>query len=80
MTKKKNENVKTFFNWANKSWIMENENKTIKTGDTALKIMSGECQSIQIKDILYGDQFKTWILIIDNEDKIYLLKTSKELK
>jgi hypothetical protein len=80
MKTKKNKNVKTFFDWANKSWIMENENKTIKTGDTALKIMSGECQSIQIKDVLYRDQFKTWILIIDIEDKIYLLKMSKELK
>jgi hypothetical protein len=78
--KKKIENDKTFFDWTNKSWIIENENKVIKTGDTALKIMSGESQTIEIKEVLYGDQYKTWILVIDTADKIYLLKTSKELK
>lgn len=78
MKNKKDENVKTFSDWANKSWIKED--KTIKTGDTALKIMSGESQSIEVKDILYGDQYKTWILVIDTNEKIYLLKTSKELK
>jgi hypothetical protein len=78
MKAKKDENVKTFFDWAWKSWIKED--KTIKVGETALKIMSGECVSIEVKEVLYGDQFKTWILVIDNADKIYLLKTSKELK
>jgi hypothetical protein len=78
MTKKKPENVNTFSDWANRSWIIED--KTIKTGDTALKVMKGECETIQIKDILYGDQYRTWILVIDTSEKIYLLKTSKELK
>jgi hypothetical protein len=78
MTKKKPENVKTFFDWTNKSWVIED--KTIKTGETALKVIKGECETIQVKDVLYGDQYRTWILVIDTGDKIYLLKTSKELK
>jgi hypothetical protein len=78
MKVKKDENVKTFFDWANKSWVIED--KTIRAGDTALNVMKGECATIEVKDILYGDQYKTWILVIDNADKIYLLKTSKELK
>jgi hypothetical protein len=78
MKNKKDENVKTFFDWAWKSWIKEDQ--TIKVGDTALKIMSGDCETIEVKDILYGDQYKTWILVVNNNDKIYLLKTSKELK
>jgi hypothetical protein len=78
MKNKKDENVKTFFDWAWKSWIKEDN--TIKSGKTALKVMKGECDNIEVKDILYGDQYKTWILVIDTSDKIYLLKTSKELK
>jgi hypothetical protein len=78
MKTKKDENVKTFFDWAWKSWIKE-DNK-IKIGDTALKIMSGESETVEVKEILHGDQYKTWILVIDTADKIYLLKTSKELK
>jgi hypothetical protein len=78
MKAKKDENVKTFNDWAWKSWIKEGS--AIKIGDTALKIMSGESDTVEVKEILHGDQYKTWILVIDNNDKIYLLKTSKELK
>jgi hypothetical protein len=42
--------------------------------------MSGESETVEVKEILHGDQYKTWILVIDTADKIYLLKTSKELK
>jgi hypothetical protein len=42
--------------------------------------MKGEATKIEVKDILYGDPWQTWRIIIDNDDKFYLLKTSKELK
>lgn len=78
MKKNRDENVKTFFDWTHKSWLRE-ENK-IKVGDTALKIMGGGGDTLEVKEILYGDQYKTWVLVIDTADKTYLLKTSRELK
>jgi hypothetical protein len=79
MKKKINdENLKKFSDLSNKSWVMED--KTITTGDTALKIMSGEVQTIQAKDILYGDPWQTFRIVIDQTDKVFLLKASRELK
>ena len=78
MSKKKNENEKTFSDLTNKSWFKDGDN--IKVGDSFPKIMSGDSQTIIVKEVLIGEFFQTWKLIIDKEDKIYLLKTSRELK
>jgi archaellum component FlaF (FlaF/FlaG flagellin family) len=78
MTKKKTENGKTFSDFTNKSWFMDGNN--VKVGDSFQKIMSGESTTIEVKEILYGDQFQTWRIVIDKTDKTYLLKTSRELK
>jgi hypothetical protein len=79
MRKNKDENEKTFSDYQAKSWFQD-ENKNIKTGDNISKIMSGECETLEVKEILHGEPYKTWKIVIDNNDKIYLLKTSKELK
>jgi hypothetical protein len=81
MKKKLDEdNVKKFSDFSNKSWLFENDTQIINVADSALKLMKGEATKIEVKDILYGDPWQTWRIVIDNNDKFYLLKTSKELK
>jgi len=78
MNKKKNENEKTFSDLTGKSWFKEGDN--IKLGDSFQKIMAGEFQTLEVKEIFYGKEFQTWIIVITKDDKIHLLKTSRELK
>jgi len=69
---------KTFLVLTDKMWFTD-KNK-IKVGKSMSEILSGETQTIDIKEILVGENYKTWTIVIDMEDKYYLLKTSKELK
>ena len=78
MTKKKIENGKTFSDLTNKSWFMDGDN--IKVGDSFQKIMAGESKTLEVKEILFGEHFQTWKIVVDKTDKIHLLKTSRELK
>ena len=78
MSKKKVENVKTFSDLTNKSWFMDGDN--IKVGETFPKILAGECQTLEVKEILFGEQYQTWKIVVDKADKTHLLKTSRELK
>ena len=78
--KVENENVKKFSDFSNKSWLIENGGQTINTAESALQLMSGEGLKIEVKEILHGDPWQTWRIIIDRNDKIFLLKTSRELK
>jgi hypothetical protein len=73
-----NESQKTFLVLTDKMWFTD-KNK-IKVGKSMSEILSGETQIIDIKEILVGENYKTWTIVIDTEDKYYLLKTSKELK
>jgi hypothetical protein len=77
--KEQNENIKTFSDYQVKSWFLD-ENKNIKVGDNISKIMSGECLTLEVKEVLHGDPYKTFRIVIDKDDKVYLLKTSRELK
>jgi hypothetical protein len=77
--KEQNENIKTFSDFQVKSWFLD-ENKNIKVGDNLVKIMSGDCQTLEVKEALHGDPYKTFRIVIDKNDKVYLLKTSRELK
>ena len=72
------ENQKLFSDLSNKSWFIDNNN--IKVGDNFSKIMSGESLTIEVKDILVGDPYQTFKIVLSNDDKIYLLKSSRELK
>jgi hypothetical protein len=78
MKKTKIENQKTFSDLTNKSWFFDEEN--IKVGDNFPKIMSGESLTLEVKEILEGNPFHTWKIVITTDEKIYLLKTSRELK
>ena len=78
MSKKKIENENTFSDLTVKSWFKDGEN--IKVGDNFPKIMSGEFQIIEVKEILSGSQYQTWKIVINKNDKIHLLKSSRELK
>ena len=78
MAKKKIENEKTFSDLTNKSWFKEKE--TIKVGDSFQKIMSGEFQVLDVKEILFGFEYQTWNIVITKDEKIHVLKSSRELK
>ena len=78
MKKTKNENQKTFSDLTTKSWFTDGQ--SIKIGDDFSKIMSGEFLTLEVKEILIGEHFQTWKLVITTDDKFYLLKTSRELK
>ena len=75
-----NENVRKFSDFSNKSWLVENDGQTINVAESALKLMKGESSKIEVKEILHGDPWQTWRIIIDQNDKLFLLKTSRELK
>ena len=78
MNKKKIENENTFSDLTIKSWFKDGEN--IKVGDNFPKIISGEFQTLEVKEVLSGNQYQTWKIVIDKNDKIHLLKSSRELK
>ena len=80
MNKKKtvNENENTFSDLTNLSWFREGD--TVKVGENFPKIMKGEFHTIEIKEILSGSQYQTWKIVIDKNDKVHLLKSSRELK
>jgi hypothetical protein len=76
MSKKTTE--KTFTDLTQKSWFVDGQK--IKIGESLSNILSGKVEIIDTKEILDGDLSKTWKIVVDKEDKIYLLKTSRELK
>jgi hypothetical protein len=78
MGKKPNENQKTFTDLTQKSWFTDGQK--IKIGENLTNILSGKVQIIEVKEILDGDLSKTWKIVVDKDDKIYLLKTVRELK
>jgi len=78
MGKKPIENQEKFTDLLTKSWFTDGQK--IKYGDSPLEIMSGKSTVIDIKKILIGEKLKTLKIVIDKEDKVYLLKSNKELK
>jgi len=78
MTRKKTVDGKTFSDLTNKSWFKDGDN--IKVGDSFSKMLAGESKLLEVKDVLNGEQFQTWQIVIAKDEKIYLLKSSRELK
>ena len=78
MAKKKIVSGKTFSDLTNKSWFKEGDN--IKVGDNFSKLLANESLLLEVKDIFNGEQAQTWQIVITKDDKIYLLKTTRELK
>jgi len=81
MAKKKptDENVRHFKDFTNRSWLTETDGKKIKIGDSAAKIMAGDCETVEIREMLYGDP-NTWRIVLTADGNVLLLKTSRELK
>ena len=79
MSKKKVEveDEKKFTDLTQKSWFRTGD--SIKVGDNFSEIHEGRYSTLDIKEIYSGDPLQTWVIIIDSDDKIYLLKSSKNL-
>ena len=76
--KNKTENQKTFSDLTRKLWFTDG--KKIKVGENLPEILSGKFQTLDIKEVLVGDEFQTWKIIITTDDKIHILKSSREMK
>jgi hypothetical protein len=50
-----NENVRTFSDFSNRSWLVEKNGQIINVAESALKLMKGESSKIEVKEILHGD-------------------------
>jgi hypothetical protein len=75
---KKDENEKTFSDRTLDSWFY-NENN-IKIGKSFAAIMKGESETLEVKEIIVGDTSQSWFIVVTTDDKLHLLKTSRELK
>ncbi|MDR2601019.1 MAG: hypothetical protein LBC53_00995, partial [Spirochaetaceae bacterium] len=64
--KEQNENIKTFSDFQVKSWFFDGTNN-IKVGDNISKIMSGDCQTLEVKEVLHGDPYKTFRIVITTD-------------
>lgn len=73
-----NDSQKTFSDFTNRLWFTDGEK--IKVGESLQKIMTGDFISLDVKEVFIGDTYQTWKIIITVDDKIYLLKKSRELK
>jgi len=80
INKENSENVSQFKDFTNRSWLAETDGKNIKVGDSASKIMSGECENLEVSEILHGDTANTWLIAISTDGTHFLLKSSRELK
>jgi len=74
------ENVKKFQDMTNSSWLMETNGKSIRIAENAAKIISGDCKTIAIKEMLVGEQRKTWRIVNTADGNTILLLSSRELK
>jgi hypothetical protein len=73
--KKKNEGKKTFCDRTMQSWFLSEPGK-ITVGASFADLMGGKGESIEIKEIFYGDNTSSWQIVIDKADQLHLLKTS----
>lgn len=73
------EDRKTFEDKTFNSWFVDDDGN-IKVGQSLAKIMKGDCETLNVKENYYGDPSNTWRIIITADDKMILLKSSRELK
>jgi hypothetical protein len=74
------ENAKKFQDATHKARLTETDGKRIKAGGNAAKIMAGECDTLEIKEMFHGDPWNTWRILVTADNGLFLLKTSRELK
>jgi hypothetical protein len=73
------EDQKKFEDKTFNSWFVDDD-KNIKVGQSLAKIMKGDCETLEVKENIYGGTSNTWRIVITKDDRIILLKSSKELK
>jgi hypothetical protein len=73
------EDRKTFDDKTFNSWFVDDDGN-IKVGQSLAKIMKGDCETLEVKENYYGGTSNTWRIIITKDDKMILLKSSRELK
>jgi hypothetical protein len=73
------ENRKTFEDKTFKSWYVDEDGK-VKVGESLVKIMKGDCETLEVKETYYGNPSNTWRIVQTADDKLHLLKSAKELK
>jgi len=78
MKKVKDETKKTYRDFSNKAWFTDGQQ--IKVGENIANILAGEFQTLNVKELYESDTFKTWKIVITEDNQICLLKTSNELK
>ena len=74
----KENSLDTFSDLSNKLWFVDGQN--IKIGDKMSKLFSGDFETVKVKNILNDPSSKTWKIVISDDEKYYLIKSSKELK
>ena len=72
------ENAKVFRDHSLRSWYTDGDN--IKVGDSLANIMRNESETLEVKEIIYGDSHNTFKIVVTTDEKIHLLKTSRECK
>jgi hypothetical protein len=72
------EDRKKFNDLTFKSWVMDEG--ILKVGESGVKLMKGDCETLEIKDTYYGEPSNTWRIVITTDDKLHLLKSSREVK
>ena len=74
------ENVRKFKDMTHRAWVIETDEKHVKIGDTTAKIMAGDCETLEIREMLYGEPFNAWRILVTADGTVHLLKSSRELK
>ena len=73
------ENRKTFEDRTFSNWITDDDGN-VKVGESLKKILKGDCENLSVKEIIYGEPSNTWRIIITNDERTILLKSSREMK
>jgi hypothetical protein len=74
--KKPEGETKRFTDLTEKVWFAKDG--VISVGKTFSDIMEGKSEKIVVKEILYGN-IRTWMIVTAKDEKVYLLKTAKNL-
>ena len=69
---------KTFTDWTSKVWFQDEDDGTIKVGESMAMIMKGDCDLLEVREIHYGEPSNTWRIVITTDDRIHLLKSAKQ--
>lgn len=73
------ENVKYFHDITNKNWVLDEDSKEIKIGNSVSEILKNEFETIHYKELMKDQKIVTWQVAVSTDDNIYLLRSSRLL-